>query len=195
MKTNFKTILLISSLIVTVFLNNSFGGNTITDQQSQDTCAIKLGGGVYIIDCEKPLLYHNYPIFTVPKSNNDPYREPRNLIGISFDVYNANGKIIAKVTEGRLTYGDKNRFIIESTSDEFLLKEKNTNWLICRILTPGPPHKLNYDCELWLWMNLYMPNGFLFKATPEQMNVSIRYVDLRKGGMLSIRNNSSIEVY
>ena len=178
--------LLIHTFTMLLFQTSTLETN---GQHSKDTCAIKLGG-VYMIDSEKPILCRNHLIFTVPKSNNNPYREPHNLIGISFDVYNANGKIIAKVTEGRLTYGDKNRFVIESTSDEFLLQEKNTSWLICRILKPGPPHKLQYDCELWMWMNLYMPNGFLFQATPEEMNVSNRYIKVEKGGILVIQNST-----
>lgn len=90
-------------------------------------------------------------------------------IGINLDVFSMEGKKVAKVSAGKLTEGDTSAYTIKSTSEEFTLIDNATNRILCYLKVMSKSEA--FSCEIHVWADLYMPNGFSFQCTPEETNV------------------------
>ncbi len=117
-------------------------------------------GGNYFINCESLISYHSKPVFTVKR------RESDGRLGIDFDVYNQNGEKVATVRHGNVVDGDVSAYEISHGADCKKVTEKITGRIIVQI-DKNPP-----DADIAVSVNMYLPDGFLLKATPDSINIS-----------------------
>ena len=116
-------------------------------------------GGSYFINCESLISYHGKPVFTVKR------RESDGRLGIDFDVYDQNGKKVATVRHGNVVEGDASAYEISHGADCHKVTEKTTGRIIVQI-DKKPP-----DADIAVSVNMYLPDGFLLKATPDSINI------------------------
>lgn len=128
-------------------------------QYLKKSCAIKLGGA-YFINCGTLVAIKGQSVFNVTDADS--------LIKANFDVFDMTGYKIASVKDGAIIDGDKELFEITSTTDEYIFKEKSTKRIICYVKR----EKVKEQCELWLWADMYFPDGIVFQCTPDDTNIS-----------------------
>jgi len=122
--------------------------------------SVKLGGNTYI-NTPNLVVYKGQPLFRIYRSESD------SILGIDFDVFDANGARVATFRKGIVVQGDSNNYIITSGHDEYRVLEKATGRLIASVKRRGAK-----GAEMEVSVHLYTPDGFLFDATPTHTNVA-----------------------
>lgn len=120
--------------------------------------AVRLGGNTYI-NTPNLIVYKNEPLFRVRRGDDG-------TLGIDFDVYDKAGNRIAKFVKGVVVDGDKGKYLIESGHDTYTVKERATDRIVARVQRKGVA-----GAELDVWVNTYLPNGFLLNAGPTATNL------------------------
>ena len=120
---------------------------------------VKIGGN-YFINCKSLISYDDKQFFTVKRRDSD------GQLDIDFDVYDQNAQKVAAVRRGNVVQGDINAYEISHEADCKKVIEKATGRVIVQI-DKNPP-----DADLAVSVNMYLPNGFLLKATPDAINIS-----------------------
>ncbi|MEO6315949.1 MAG: hypothetical protein ABIU63_16855 [Chitinophagaceae bacterium] len=128
--------------------------------ESEQYYSIRLGGNFYE-NVVNLLVYRGQLIFTITRAENS------GSLGIDFDIYDNAGSKIAVVKNSRIYSGNNKDFAIVVDADRWSLSEKNNGRLICDIRK----RSLVSTAELEVNVKLYMPNGYLFEATPEGTNL------------------------
>jgi len=116
-------------------------------------------GGNYFINCESLISYDGKPLFTVKR------REPDGRLGIDFDVYDKNSQKVATIRHGNVVHGNVGVYEIRHGADCHKVMEKATGRIIVQIDKNQP------DADIAVSVNMYLPNGFLLKATPDSINI------------------------
>jgi len=119
---------------------------------------VKIGGN-YFVNCESLISYDDEPLFTLKRRDSD------GRLGIDFDVYDSKGNKIATIRRGNVVQGDIDAYEISHLSDCHKVIEKASGRVIVQI-DKNPP-----DAELAVSVNMYLPNGYLFEATPDNINI------------------------
>lgn len=112
------------------------------------------------IDVPNILCYNGEPIFTLERNDDG-------LLGISFDVFEKTGKRVATIRENRIVQGDEQNYIFTREMYKYEVTDKSTGEVICSIRR-GPEAT---GSELYVTVNLYMPDGFLAAFTPTGTNI------------------------
>jgi len=121
---------------------------------------IILGSNTYI-NTPNLVMYKGRSLFTVKRSDNT------GLLGINFDVYDKKGTKVATIRNGIVVQGDKEDYNIREGMDHYSVTEQTTGRTICDIRK----RRESPNAELEVSVRLYMPDGFLLDATPEQTNI------------------------
>jgi hypothetical protein len=116
-------------------------------------------GGNYFINCESLISYDDESLFMVER------RESDGCLGIDFDVYDKNSQKVATIRNGNVVHGNVGVYEIRHGADCHKVMEKATGRIIVQI-DRNPP-----DADIAVSVNMYLPNGFLLKATPDSINI------------------------
>jgi hypothetical protein len=123
-------------------------------------CKVKLGGNYYI-DVDRLVDYKGSSLFTLKR------RESDGLLGIDFDIYDAEGKKVATVRHGNIVSGDKQNYEITHDPHHYTVTEKATGRVICDIRRRDAAQ----DAEMEVAVDLFTPDGFHFQADPDKTNL------------------------
>ena len=118
-------------------------------------------GGNYFQDCGELITYDGEPLFNLRR------RESDRRLGIDFDVYDAARRKIATIRNGNVVDGDTEAFTIDRGPDCHTIRSKATGEVVCQV--DRRPYEAGV--ELAVTVNMFLPNGFLLRATPDQMNL------------------------
>ena len=125
---------------------------------------VVLGGNTFI-DTPNLVVYKGESLFTLERNEDSGY------LAISFKIYDETKAKIATIGQNRIFMNKKYRgpktFAIEGGVHDWVLKEKNSGDLICAI----KQKEAAKPAELDVSVNLYTPDGLLFSATPESINL------------------------
>ena len=127
----------------------------------ENTFKVRLGGNVYV-NVKTLIEYNGECLFTLKRSEND------GLLGIDFDIYNKDGDRVATVRHGNVVQGDRSCYDVYEGNHHYKVTEKASGRIICDIKGRGKAENVELD----LAVELYTKDGFLFKADPDQTNVS-----------------------
>ncbi len=119
---------------------------------------VKLGRNTYI-NTPNLVVYKGESLFRIYRSESD------GMLGIDFDVFDSQKKRIATVRKGIVVQGDANNYDIKTGHDEYSVTEKNSGRLVASV-----KRRSAQGAELEVTVHLYMPDGFLFDATPTHTN-------------------------
>lgn len=123
--------------------------------QADSVCAVKIGGSFYI-NCKSIITFQKTNVLSVSG-------KAENTIPVNFSIFNSTGQQIGEVSEGSLKAGSQDDFSLKVTANEFTLIEKASSRIICHVKkVPGGTR-----CELWVWVDMYLPNGTYLQCTPE----------------------------
>jgi hypothetical protein len=128
--------------------------------QVDPKCKVKLGGNYYI-NVDRLVDYKGASLFTVKRRDSD------GLLGIDFDLYDANRKKVATVRHGTVVAGDAANYDITHDPHHYTVKEKSTGRVVCDIRRRDTAK----DAEIEVAVDLFAPDGFHFQASPDQTNV------------------------
>lgn len=130
-------------------------------QAQQGPCALKIGGNFYI-NCQHTILYQGQDVMTVTELDGKGSK-------VNFDIFSPAGVLEAKVRAGKLAEGSAANFAIVSSADAFTLVDKRDGRKVCHV---EKKFNLNEErCDLFVWADLYLPDGNRFQCTPETTNV------------------------
>jgi len=125
--------------------------------QDKNSCAIKIGGGTFI-NMKHIIVYHGTDVCDI-KSRNDS-------IVVTMQFYESSGKLLATVVNSGLKEKNNNDLELKYSDSEFTLISKSTKQIFCLIKKNFDPHAKR--CELQVWMDTYLPQGFYLRCTPEE---------------------------
>ena len=126
----------------------------------EDHFKVRIGGNTYI-DTPDIVVYKGQSLFTLKRHAENDY------LGIYFEIYDAAGKHIASVKRNEIYYGDKDAYVIDGSMNRYVFSERASGRVICDIKKREDAH----PAELHVSVQLYMPDGFLFNATPDDTNL------------------------
>ena len=121
--------------------------------------SVKLGGNTYI-NTPNLVVYKGEPLFQIKRS------ESEGILGIDFDVFDSSGNRVATFRKSVVVQGDSKNYKIESGHTEYKVTELNTGRLIAHV-----QRREAEGAELEVSVQLYMPDGFLFDASPTETNL------------------------
>lgn len=121
--------------------------------------SVKLGGMTYI-NVPNLVVYKGQSLFRIRRSESD------GMLGIDFDVFDDKKNRVATIRKGIVVQGDAKNYDIKTGHEEYSVTERATGRLIASVKRRGVE-----GAELDVSVRLYMPDGFLFDATPTKTNV------------------------
>ena len=119
-----------------------------------------IGGNTYV-NVANLVVYRGTSLFTLKRRKSD------GQLGIDFDVFDKSGARIATVRGNRIVQGNEDDYEIIREADRYAVVEKATGKVICDIRRRSQAP----ESELEVSVELYTPEGFLFKATPKETNI------------------------
>jgi hypothetical protein len=128
--------------------------------QIENSFRVRLGGNTYI-NVQNLVEYKGTPLFTLKRHDDN------GQLGIYFEIYDSAGQHIASVKRNQIYIADKGLYTVDGTANRYQVIEKVSGRVLCDI-------KRGQDAapaELEVSVELYTPDGFLFKASPEETNV------------------------
>lgn len=128
--------------------------------QVEERFHVRLGGNTYI-NTPNLVVYKETPLFVIKRSDSD------GLLGIDFDIFDAQGKRVATIRRGMIVQGDKNNYELYEGANRFTVTEKASGRMLCEI----KKRREASPAELDVWVKLYTPDGFLFDASPNETNL------------------------
>lgn len=135
----------------------------IVSFQVTEEYQVRLGSNI-IKNCKSILAFAGKPFFTL-KRHEDGY------LGIYFDIHDSQGNKIAVVKRNELYFTketDTDLFTANATKDLYEVKERSSG----RVIFSIKKRSLATPNELDICFATYLPNGWLFQATPEKMNLA-----------------------
>ena len=126
----------------------------------EDSFRVIIGGNTYI-NVTNLVVYKGTSLFTLKR------RESDGQLGIDFDVFDRHGARVATVRANRIVQGNEEDYEIVREPDRYAVIEKATANVICEIRRRSQAPR----SELEVSVELYTPEGFLFKATPDETNI------------------------
>jgi hypothetical protein len=121
---------------------------------------VMIGGNTYI-DCPVIIDYNGQSLFELRRSDTDGY------LGINFDLYGSDGKRVGTVRNAQFVPPRPEGYSVRHGADHYVLTEDATGRTICDIKLR---QKAQDDAEIEVAAEMYMPDGFLLRFTPEQTN-------------------------
>ena len=120
-----------------------------------------IGGNTYI-DCPVIIDYKGQSLFELRRSDTDGY------LGINFDLYGSEGKRVGTVRNALFVPPVPKGYSVRLDADHYILTEDATGRVICDIKLR---QEAQSDAEIEVAAEMYMPDGFLLRLTPEQTNL------------------------
>jgi hypothetical protein len=120
---------------------------------------VRLGGNWYI-DCGTLVVYKGSPLFNLRRRDGD------DQLGIDFDVYDSAGAKVATIRNSNVVDGDATNYEIVHEAGAKRVIERSTGRVMAEVIKKGVD-----GAELDVRVNLYLPNGTLFEATPDRTNL------------------------
>jgi hypothetical protein len=121
--------------------------------------AIHLGGNTYI-NTPNLVVYKGTSIFRIRRDDND------GMLGIDFDVFDANGQRVATFAKGVIVQGDEANYQIDGSHEAYSVTERSSGRVLAHVQRRGVR-----GAELDVHVHMYLPNGFLLDARPNATNV------------------------
>jgi hypothetical protein len=119
-------------------------------------------GGATFIDVPIIVEYGSESLFTLRRREND------GQLGISFDIYGRTKKRIATIRNNQIVEGNEKDYEFIRELNRYAVIEQSTSRIICDIRKRSS----SPQAELLVSTIMYLPNGFLFQATPERTNIN-----------------------
>ena len=118
---------------------------------------VKLGGKVYI-NTPRLIVSKGAPLLQLRRNAGN------GILEIDLDVFDESGRRTAVFRNNNLARGDSGAYILTARHDEYRVTERCSGRavvIVKRRLASG---------DLDVWVEMYTPRGFLFVATPTEMN-------------------------
>jgi hypothetical protein len=147
----------------------------------EDHFRVRLGGNTFI-DTPDLVTYQRHPLFTLKRHDDNNY------LGIYFEIFDAARNHIASVKRNEIYSADKNLYAVERSQTRCAFLERATGRILCEIKR----YEAAQPAELDVSVSLYTPVGFLFEATPDQMNFPMGNV-IRGATFRSMRGGINID--
>jgi hypothetical protein len=122
---------------------------------------VKLGGNYYI-DCGSLIDFKGTPLFILKRRDED------GLLGIDFDIYDANRTKVATVRHGTIVDGNREAYELKHGPHHYTVIDRKDGRVICEIKRAGQ----SADSELEVSVDMFTPSGFHLIANPDQTNVA-----------------------
>jgi len=122
---------------------------------------VMIGGNTYI-DCPVIIDYKGQSLFELRRSNTDGY------LGINFDLHGSDGKRVGTVRNAQFVPPVPEGYSVRPGADHYILTEDATGRVVCDIKLRQEAQR---DAEIEVAAEMYMPDGFLLRFTPEQTNL------------------------
>lgn len=124
---------------------------------------VRLGGNDYL-DTPNLIVYKGEPILKVTRDeSNDELR-------VEAEIFDAEGRCKAHVQGTRLVTGDPQAVDIRSTENNYSIRDRSNDRVVCEIRRRAGQQKMDLDVSVLM----HAPDGFLIHANPAQSNVRTR---------------------
>lgn len=120
--------------------------------------SVRLGGNTYI-NTPDLIVFKGESLFRIRRGDDG-------MLGIDFDVFDADGKRVAKFAKNVVLTGDAAKYLVESSHDSYAVTERKTGRIIAKVQRRGVE-----GAELDVQVVMYLPNGFLLNAGPTETNL------------------------
>jgi hypothetical protein len=116
-------------------------------------------GGTKFTNCTALIAYKGRMLFALRRTQDG-------RLDIDFDVYDSMPTRIATFRNSVVAEGDESKYDIRSSEDEYAVARKTDGQLIARVRRRDLK-----GAELDVSVDLVLPNGFVFKATPTEIRL------------------------
>lgn len=127
--------------------------------QVESKFAVRLGGNTYI-NTPNLIVCNGTPVFRIRRNDDD------GMLGVDFDVFDSKGQRIAPFAKGVVVQGDQANYQIHSGHDVYSVTERSTGRVIARV-----QRRDVQGAEIDVSVHMYLPNGFLLDAGPQETNL------------------------
>ena len=125
----------------------------------EENFVVRLGGTRYI-NTPNLVVVDDVPLFRLRRSDED------GMLGIDFDVFNAQGKRVATFAKSVVVQGDKANYDVQTGHETYTVTERSSGRVIARV------QRRNVEgAELDVHVHTYLPDGFLLDAGPDGTNL------------------------
>jgi hypothetical protein len=115
-------------------------------------------GGTKFTNCMDLIAYKGKMLFTMRRGQDG-------TLDIDFDVYDRSVKI-ATFRNGMVAEGDESKYDIRSGQDEYAVARKSNGQVMAKV-----QRRKGEEAQLDVFVDLVLPDGFVFKATPTEMRL------------------------
>ncbi len=130
----------------------------------EENFIVVLGGNTFV-NTPNLIMYRGESIFTIERNVDSGYS------GISFRIFDETGVKFATIGQNRLfenrKYKGPKSVILEGSVHDYIIKERPSDRVICNIKQKVAAKPAELDVSV----SLYMPDGFLFEADPNSINL------------------------
>src|SRR5690606_12622252 len=132
----------------------------------QEHFIVRLGGNDYL-DTPNLVAYKGEPILKVTRDQNS------DELAVEAEIFDSNGRCKAVVHGTELVRGDPESVEIRSTANNYSIRDRETDRVVCEIRRRASKQKMDLDISLLM----HTPDGFLIHANPAQCNVRLEQQD------------------
>ena len=129
----------------------------------QEHFVVRLGGNDYL-DTPNLIVYKGEPILKVTRD------ESNDELKVEAEIFDSEGRCKAQVEGTRLVKGDPQAVDIRSTENNYTIRDRSNDRVVCEIRRRAGQQKMDLDVSVLM----HAPDGFLIHANPAQSNVKTR---------------------
>jgi len=128
----------------------------------QEHFIVRLGGNDYL-DTPNLIVCKGEPILRLTRDETD------DELNVQAEIFDEKGARKAVVSGTELLEGDPRSVDIRSTENNYSIRDRSTDRVVCEIRRRAGKQKMDLDVSVLM----HTPDGFLIHANPAQSNVKI----------------------
>ncbi len=97
--------------------------------------------------------------------------EDSDELSVEAEIFDADGQRKAVVRDTELVQGDPQAVDIRSTENNYTIRDRATDRVVCEIRRRAGKQKMDLDVSVLM----HAPDGFLIHANPAQSNVQVKH--------------------
>lgn len=130
----------------------------------QEHFIVRLGGNDWL-DTPNLIVYRGEPILKVTRDGDS------DELSVEAEIFDADGQRKAVVRGTELVKGDPQALDIRSTENNYSIRDRTTDRVVCEIRRRASKQKMDLDVSVLM----HTPDGFLIHANPAQSNVQVQH--------------------
>lgn len=130
----------------------------------QEHFIVRLGGNDWL-DTPNLIAYRGQPLLKVCRA------EDSDELRVEAEIFDADGQRKAVVRDTELVQGDPQAVDIRSTENNYTIRDRATDRVVCEIRRRAGKQKMDLDVSVLM----HAPDGFLIHANPAQSNVQVKH--------------------